>query len=86
MKTQIEDSDQEHDQGEEDDHDIHENVGFPGGVMKNGRWCVASGWIAPVILVGVIGGMIAYDISGLLSGRSSSLWCGTLVQEWAAET
>ena len=28
MKTQIQDPDQEHDQGEKDDHDIHENVGF----------------------------------------------------------
>jgi hypothetical protein len=30
MKAQIQDTDQEHDQGEKDHHDIHENVGFPG--------------------------------------------------------
>jgi hypothetical protein len=23
----------------------------PGGVMKNGRWCVASGWIAVVVVI-----------------------------------
>ena len=28
MKTQIQDPDQEHDQGQKDHHDIHENVGF----------------------------------------------------------
>ena len=40
----------------------------------------------PVILVGVIGGMIAYGISGLFVGPIVLAVLWALVQEWAAET
>jgi predicted PurR-regulated permease PerM len=40
----------------------------------------------PVILVGVIGGMIAYGISGLFVGPIVLAVLWALVQEWAAAT
>jgi predicted PurR-regulated permease PerM len=39
----------------------------------------------PVILVGVIGGMIAYGISGLFIGPIVLAVLWALIQEWAIE-
>ena len=39
----------------------------------------------PVILVGVIGGMVAYGISGLFVGPIVLAVLWALVQEWAVE-
>jgi predicted PurR-regulated permease PerM len=40
----------------------------------------------PVILVGVIGGMIAYGISGLFVGPIVLAVLWALIQEWATES
>jgi predicted PurR-regulated permease PerM len=40
----------------------------------------------PVILIGVVGGMIAYGISGLFVGPIVLAVLWALLQEWAAET